>query len=830
MSRKRKSKASKKTGDKVTSEIEAGKKKVAENKKISVNKKALGSNGKIRDTRWELSHAIAFWGLAILLFLPPYFRGLFFPLEQEKALIFATVIFWIVWLWKWSKRDNGFLAHPLDYLVLAFPVVYFISAFQAANYGFAVDEVIKTTLYFLVYWLVSRLVRNESDIIKLLQVIYLGAVGVALAGLATATGIVHINDGFLNGRIYSTFQYPNALASYLAAVSFIGFYLWHRACLGESSGANRGSALKSMPAWVDLNNFYPYLYAAGNLILLTVLLGTRSQGGLLVYAVAFILFVIMLPKGSRIPVAFHFVLAGILSLLAVRQFLSAVANNNMDLAWLWILIGLILVLAGQALYSFIAGKGVFQWFAVHRNVFLAALLLVVVFAGIGAGVYLNSYGDTVKSLVEEIKVHSASVRIYFFQDALKMFQERPLLGWGGGGWQEAYRAYQGYLYNSNEVHGHYFQIMVEAGISGLLIILGIWGVFLYITHRLYRGAKEDQARKLLVCTITIAALSIGFHAVIDFDLSLSALALVLWTMFGLARGIGMYTGPGLEEKKSKKYVPPNNAVLAAVSVVSFVIIVFAGSLVAAGNYTVQANRYLQSNNFGKGVELLQKASAYNPFYADYRINLARIYQAQENLDESIAEARKAVFLSKYSASCHAELAALYLNENKNSAEAVNAAEKALSLAPFQIRWYEFLARTYFTVGYNELVSGNKETAKQYFEKAVKIPDRISIKNASLDETEEKLWQGARLKITPVIKQSIGTVQYFMERWDEAEVNLQEALKNEKTKGEAAFWLAILREKQGRMEESQNLLVQSQELVPELAKRYAELKNLPTLSQ
>jgi len=783
--------------------------------------------------QWEIVRATAFWGLAILLFLPPYFRGLFFQPEQERALIFAAVIFWFAWLWKWSKRDYSFLSHPLDYFVLAFPAVYLISAFQAANYGLAVDEAVKTTLYFLVYWMASRLVRDEKDVTAILRVIYISAIGVALAGLATATGIISIKDGFLNGRIYSSFQYPNALASYLAAVTFIGFYLWRRAGSPELGGLAAGSTIKGAPAWLNLGSFYQYLYAAGNLLLFAVLLGTKSNGGLLVFSAVFILFLIGLPKGTRIPVLIHFILISIPAFLAIWGFLSAVAGGKMGLAWLWMFVGLALALAGQALYSFAERKGLLQWIAAHRNVVLAVAALVIVAGCTGAGVYVSGHSDAVKTLAGEIRLRNAAERMYFFQDAMKMFKERPIIGWGGGGWQEAYRAYQSYLYNSNQVHGHYFQVMVEAGILGLLAILGIWASFLFIAHRLYHGARENNAGRLLIWTITIAAVSIGLHAVIDFDLSLSALAIVLWTMFGFARGIGIYSGARAEEKKSRKYVPPNNAVLVGVSIASIVLIFFAGTLAAAGNYAMQAGQYFQKQNINQGdinngISLLQKASSYNSFKADYHSNLARIYAQQGKFDEGIAETQKAVEVSKYSALHYGDLANLYFNV-KNNEEAVNAAEKARSLAPFQIQWYELLSRTYFMVGYNVLTGGNPETAKQYFEKAVQVPARIQSQMDGLNDQEKRLWKDAPLlSPTPGVKLNAGASQYFLGIWTEAEVNLQAALQDDNTKGEAALWLSILKDKQGKAQEANDLLQQAKQSAPQLAQSYEGLRNLQVL--
>ncbi len=789
------------------------------------------SNKKAPETaQWAFSHKVAFWGLAALLFLPPYFRGLFFQPEQERALIFAAVIFWFAWLWKWSKHDNGFIRHPLDYFVLAFPVVYLISAFQAANYGLAAGEVVKTTLYFMVYWLSSRLVRNENDTETILKVIYVSAVGVALAGLATATGIIHINDGFLNGRIYSTFQYPNALASFLAAAIFIGFYLWRRAGLADSGDVDGETKSKDITAWLNINNINQYLYATGNFLLIAVLIGTRSQGGLLVFSVVFILFLIGLAKGDRIPIFTHFILTGLFSTIAIWRFLTAVAAGSMGLAWLWILAGLVLATAGQVLYSFSERKGLPQWIAIHRNIVIAAVLLLAVCGGIGAGIYISGQGDAVKNLAEEIRLRNATERMYFFQDAMKMFKDRPVIGWGGGGWQEAYRAFQGYFYNSNQVHGHYFQIMVETGVFGLLTILGIWVCFLYAAHKLYYETKKNKGNYFLVWIITVAALSMGIHAVIDFDLSLSALALVLWAMFGLLRGVGTFSPARAEEKKSKKYVPSNYSLLAAVSGFSVIIILFAGSLAAAGSYAKQGVRSIQGQNVSQGIELLQKASVYSPLNADHPTALARVYQAVGKYDEAIAEAQRAVSLSKYSATRYADLAALHL-ANKNNEEAVHAAEKTLALAPFQIQWYELLARTCFAAGYNELTAGNKETAKQYLEKAIRAPGKTQDRTDSLGETEKRLWKDAPLlSPTPGIKLSVGKSQYILGMWPEAEANLSAALQDDNNKGEAALWLSILRDKQGKAQEAKDLFAQASELAPQLAEGYEGLKSIQVLAK
>ena len=762
--------------------------------------------------QWELSHSLAFWGLAVLLFLPPYFRGLFFQPEQERALIFAAVIFWFAWLWKWSKQDYSLLSHPLDYFVLAFPVVYLISAFQAVNYGLAVDDVVKTTLYLLVYWLASRLVRNEKDIVTILQVIYISAVGVALAGLATATGIIHINDGFLNGRIYSTFQYPNALASFLAAATFIGLYLWRKSDSGEM---------------LNFDTFYKYLYVAGNFIIFTVLLGTKSQGGLLVFSIAFILFIIGTPKGYRLPLFLHLLKISIPSFIAIWLFLSDVTAGKMDLAWLWILAGLAIALVGQALYSFGERKGMFRWIAENRKIVIAIVLLLAVVCCIGAAIYISGHGDAIKSMAQEIRLRNATERTYFFKDAMKMFKERPILGWGGGGWQEAYRAYQDYLYNSNQVHGYYFQIMVEVGILGFLVILGIWASFLFIAHKLYHEEKENITTRFLIWTVTVAAISIGAHAFIDFDLSLSALSLVLWTMFGIVAGIKLNSN-AREEKKVKSYAPLNNTVMIGVSIASLILIIFAGILATANSLSKQAVQYFQKQDINKGAPLLKSAISYNPINPEYHSNMSRVYQAQGKSDECLVEAKRAIELSKYSAPRYADISSIY-SSLKQNIDAIAYAEKAISLAPYQNQWYELLARVYFISGITELSTGNKDIARQYFEKLLQVPATIEEKMNGLNDEQKRLWNMAPyMTSTPPILLNLGTAQYFLGDWESSEINLKKAAGDSNTKAEALLWLSVLKDKQGNSVEADDLLQQASAIVPQYKEQYQVLKQLPLI--
>jgi len=807
--------------------------KAREGKKSSKGKKLLEAKKTPRSSEWEFSHAVAFWGLAILLFLPPYFRGLFFQPEQERALIFAAVIFWIAWLWKWSKRDYSFLSGPLDYFALALPVVYIISAFTAVNKGLAVDEVVKNVLYFLTYWSASRLVRDEEDIHKLLHVIYISAIGVALAGLATATGIIHINDGFLGGRIYSTFQYPNALASYLGAVSFIGMYLWYRSREFTAGAKIAGQAFltSSLPAWLTNSNPWGCLYSCGNFLLLAVLLGTKSRGGLLVLGLVFLVYLAGLGARGRLAVTLHVALTAAAAYAGISKFIPLAMNKSYNEAWIWILAGLAVVLVIQAVYRVI-DRAVFAAWAGSPgkfNLAFAALAGLCTAAGIAL---LRGRADLWDKITSFSFLRSAVSRMDFVNDAVEMIKAKPLLGWGGGGWEEAYRSFQDYLYTSNEAHSHYFQVGVETGIPGILVILGIWASFLYIAHRLYHGSKGDDATRSLVWVIAAAAVSVGLHAAIDFDLSLSALTLVTWTMFGIASGMAARAGKAGQPVPRKKRAgtrPPNYTPLVLASLASILVMAPALLLAQSHSYVRQAGQYLQAQQIDKGLAYLEKAAACNPYKADFRVPLSQIYRVRSEHEKSLAQALRAVELSPYNAQLRFNLADTYIAAGR-FAPAVEQAEKAVELSPFQQHLYEMLSERYFIIGYKAIEQGDRQEARECLLKAGQLPDKLKAVMDDLPEHYKKMWIGQKLYPSHAVLFNAGAAKYQLGDYSQAEKYLQAAAKSadKNIKGNALLWLALAADKQGQPARAGELLKQAGELVPDAELKYNRISKMPVL--
>jgi O-antigen ligase/Tfp pilus assembly protein PilF len=764
----------------------------------------------------------ALWGVCLLLLATPFFRGLFFAPEQQKALFFATIIFWTVWLWKRQRRDGRFLSHPLDYLALALPAVYLLSSFNAANTGLAVDEIVKTTLYFLVYWSVANLVTAENDALRIMKFVCLAGLLVSLAGQGAATGVVNIKDGFVSGRIYSTFQYPNALASYLMTAIFLSLYIWVRDdaySLADLLGLNK----KGLPG-ILVFNLHRYIYIICTYIAFVVFVGARSNGGFLVLVLALAVYFAGLPGGRRIPAAFHLIMTGGPAIPCAVLFIKSAVSGRPAQAWLWVLAGALAVILLQRLYDSLEKRG-FPELISRKKIIVPAFAAIIVFSLLAAGLaYLSSHGQVVAGALEQFRMRNAVERIYFYRDALKMAAERPLLGWGGGGWQEAYRMYQGYLYNSTQVHGHYFQIAVETGVTGLLVILSAWAVFLCLTYSNLKNSRGDPGRRMLLWTAFISAVALGAHAVIDFDLSLSALTLVLWSMFGVMRAFG--PGAGLKEPsagvKAAKRLQP--AFIAA-SVFCLGLISITGCLITASGSFSDSVARLKAGDLPGATVLMERAAFYNPFNPEYNAGLSSLYSQQGKLEQAAGQAEKALSKSKFSSPLYTSLAGLYLNLNRPG-EAVAMSEKAVKLAPYQDTWYNFLARTYFTAGYNLMAQGKNGEAGEFLIKATQVNERMEKQAAKLGPLEKRLWT-----VAPMLAPSAYTLLYsgaslcMLGEYGRAEPLLEKVSGDNMARAESLLWLSLAAQRRGNQAKSAELLAQAQALVPNADKQFPYIFNM-----
>ncbi len=152
-------------------------------------------------------------------------------------------------------------------------------------------------------------------------------------------------------------------------------------------------------------------------------------------------------------------------------------------------------------------------------VFILALLIFL-----GKGQVLGRLGDL-----------SPGIRLNITKDSLRMFSQRPILGWGLGTFPTVYPSFRSFYTNLfvNEAHNDYAQLLVETGLLGFALML--WFVTCLYRHGLPTSRRWEfkwdgavSLAALLGCT------GILFHSFVDFNLQIPANAAIFYLLCGLA--------------------------------------------------------------------------------------------------------------------------------------------------------------------------------------------------------------------------------------------------------------------------------------------------------
>ena len=171
---------------------------------------------------------IAFMAAGLLVFLPPFFRGLFFNPEMYIMHIGTALVLGVIAFVQWQSRELVFPRTPLDWAALAYAGAYFISLIGAVHPGEAFYGFLRILNYLAMYWIISRIVKSWQEIEYIVKVLLAAGLGVASIGVLAAMGLSIYPDAWDGQAIRSTLQYQNALGAYLSFCALIAIGMWTR--------------------------------------------------------------------------------------------------------------------------------------------------------------------------------------------------------------------------------------------------------------------------------------------------------------------------------------------------------------------------------------------------------------------------------------------------------------------------------------------------------------------------------------------------------------------------------------------------------------------------
>lgn len=129
---------------------------------------------------------------------------------------------------------------------------------------------------------------------------------------------------------------------------------------------------------------------------------------------------------------------------------------------------------------------------------------------------------------------NAIQRFVFFSDGMKLFRRGPVVGLGLGAFENGIKSAQSFYYETKYAHNHYIQVLVETGIVGLALFVGLLvvaGISLWRTWR----KKNFSPMVPALCAVLVF---MAGHAAVEVVFSSYAYLPLAFGAFGL---IGLFS-------------------------------------------------------------------------------------------------------------------------------------------------------------------------------------------------------------------------------------------------------------------------------------------------
>ncbi|MDQ7794920.1 MAG: O-antigen ligase family protein [bacterium] len=634
-----------------------------------------------------------------ILFLAPFFRGLYFPAEHLTAIIVLAGLFALSWAVRATLGDPPWHWRLLDGAVLALSLTYVLSLPVAVNLRAAVGDALKFSAYLATYWLVATQAVN-GRLAVLLDVLVAGAVGVVVVGLAAFTGMVEVTGAVIAGRLASSLQYPNTLAAYLSALLFLA--LLRRE---ESSASPRR-----------------HLYGAAAFLLAVGMLLALSRGATLVMVPVVGLFLVALPPGRRLRPASQLALALLLGGITAGRVGQAVQQGTVLAVGGWLLGGGLVALAGGRVLDIplrLSGK-------------VRAIGILVGLAGLA--VCATVLGRVAPALGRLVDITRTDInllqRLVYNQDGLRIALSRPWLGAGGGGWEALYHSFQAYPYYSAYAHNFVLEHWIATGTLGLAVLILAWVAFIGLV---IRAARERPERRLRLAALATASFALGLHSLIDFNLALPAIGILLFSLFGMTRALSEEGGTAAASRRPAPY-PGGVTVVVVIAILA--VSITAAVLLEGHLHGQRGVIALKEGLHEEARVAFERARKADPLMGSFAMDLAGCYETAAEwrrdpvlLEQARLQMQAALSREPYNSGYHHVYGVFEFGQGRIR-EGLYHLERSVELFPAMAPYYANLARVHVMLAVHELARGQTEAALGRARRVIEL-EEVATRQAAL---------------------------------------------------------------------------------------------------
>lgn len=129
---------------------------------------------------------------------------------------------------------------------------------------------------------------------------------------------------------------------------------------------------------------------------------------------------------------------------------------------------------------------------------------------------------------------SVMERLVFFEDGMKLFKKSPVVGLGLGALENGVKSVQSYYYEVKYIHNHYLQTLLDTGIIGFLLFVGILATCGVSIWR----ARRKEGFSPMISALGGALVFMAAHGGAEVDFSMYSYLPIAFVTFGL---IGLCT-------------------------------------------------------------------------------------------------------------------------------------------------------------------------------------------------------------------------------------------------------------------------------------------------
>lgn len=532
----------------------------------------------------RISNYLVIIAISLFILLAAYFQGLFFDTDLYLVEIIISLLFTFFIVVNY-KRLIALFAEPYIWVLIAIDIIYLVNSFstigQLSSYQQFFRWFMVTELFILVLLIKNKVWTSNLFWFSLI----VAGLWTSIFGWLAVYNLVEFKDALLDYRITSVFQYANSFGALLAAI-LIGVLI-------------RGTSNK----WVySLTSITTYL-------LTITIIFTYSRGTWLLLPIVWIIGLFFLPFKKQLLYILHTLLIGIAVVLTLSPINDTITNNSYVKGFIIIGIASIIVGLIYSTLSYIISKvnlptksDILRWFLPIISIIIIIIGLVL----ITSPAFIEKLPDTLEKRVEDINIETQSVqeRGVFYKDASELIKDSFLFGHGGGAWEELYNSYKSYPYVSTQAHNFYFQLAVESGIVGLILLISLLLLILISIIKNRKNLAEDEYSRIL--SLGLTAFFLLVHSLIDFNMSYAYILGV--TMILLA----LLAYP-LPTRMSK-----NKAI-------SYICIILIGIMLVTS--FVNTSKFFYANSINKNMEnysteemniQLERLISLNPYNLDYR--------------------------------------------------------------------------------------------------------------------------------------------------------------------------------------------------------------------